>query len=57
MKIEISGETMHLLWQKAIWLPHRKTLLAADLHFGKINHFRKAGIYKNKKKAWDLIEP
>ena len=44
MKIEISGETMDLLWQKAIWLPGRKTLLAADLHFGKINHFRKAGI-------------
>ena len=44
MEIEISGEKLELLWQKAIWLPKRKTLLAADLHFGKINHFRKAGI-------------
>ena len=44
MEVEISGEKLELLWQKAVWLPHRKTLLAADLHFGKINHFRKAGI-------------
>src|SRR5882672_5671672 len=44
MEIEIFGERAKLLWQKAIWLPRFKTLLAADLHFGKINHFRKAGI-------------
>jgi DNA ligase-associated metallophosphoesterase len=44
MEIEISGERATLLWQKAIWLPGFKTLLAADLHFGKINHFRMAGI-------------
>ena len=44
MEIEISGEQAKLLWQKAVWLPHYKTLLAADLHFGKINHFRRAGI-------------
>jgi uncharacterized protein len=44
MKIEVSGEQMILLWQKAIWMPLRKTLLVADLHFGKINHFRMAGI-------------
>jgi len=44
MEIEISGERAKLLWQKAVWLPNYKTLLAADLHFGKINHFRRAGI-------------
>ena len=44
MEIEISGERAKLQWQKAVWLPDHKTLLAADLHFGKINHFRKAGI-------------
>src|SRR5882762_6641476 len=44
MEIEISGECARLLWQKAILLPHYKTLLVADLHIGKINHFRKAGI-------------
>ncbi len=44
MEVEISGEVLKLLRQKAIWLSHRKTLLLADLHFGKINHFRKAGI-------------
>ncbi len=44
MIIEISGEKMELLWQKAAWLPLHKTLLVADLHFGKINHFRRAGI-------------
>ena len=44
IEIEVAGEKLKLLWQKAIWIPGRKTLLAADLHFGKINHFRKAGI-------------
>ncbi|HMI65402.1 MAG TPA: ligase-associated DNA damage response endonuclease PdeM [Cyclobacteriaceae bacterium] len=44
MEIEISGERAKLLWQKAVWLPQHKTLLVADLHIGKINHFRKAGI-------------
>lgn len=44
MEIEVSGEVVKILWQKAILLPQVKTLLLADLHIGKINHFRRAGI-------------
>ncbi len=44
MEIEVFGERIHLLPQKAIALPFHKTLIIADLHFGKINHFRKSGI-------------
>ena len=44
MEIELAGEQIHLCSQKAIWLKYHKTLLISDLHFGKVNHFRKAGI-------------
>lgn len=44
MKIELFEEVVHLLPLKAILLPSHKALLIADLHFGKINHFRKSGI-------------
>ena len=35
---------MHLLAEKAIHLPDHDMLLIADLHFGKVEHFRKNGI-------------
>lgn len=38
------GESFYLLPQKAIFWKEQKTLLLADTHFGKITHFRKAGI-------------
>ncbi len=44
MRIEIFGEEMVLYPEKILFLPDRKTLLVADLHFGKVNHFRKSGI-------------
>lgn len=44
MKVEISGEVFELLFNKALYWPRLKTLLLADLHLGKINHFRKSGI-------------
>ena len=43
-KIELFGEKLDLLPQKAIYLPLHKTLLASDLHLGKAGHFRNAGI-------------
>lgn len=43
-EIIIEGEAVQLLPQKALLLVHHHALLIADLHFGKINHFRKAGI-------------
>jgi DNA ligase-associated metallophosphoesterase len=44
MVIEVSGEVFVLFPQKAIYWEKEKTLLVADLHLGKVNHFRKAGI-------------
>jgi len=40
----IANERMELLAEKAIHLPQYDTLLIADLHFGKVEHFRKNGI-------------
>lgn len=44
MDIEIYGEQMTLFPQKALLWKKEKILLIADLHLGKINHFRKSGI-------------
>lgn len=44
MTIELAGESVELLPQKALFLPRWKSLVIADLHFGKVNHFRKSGI-------------
>jgi DNA ligase-associated metallophosphoesterase len=38
------GQTLHLLTQKAIYWEQQKALIVADVHFGKVGHFRKAGI-------------
>ncbi|MGZ5243951.1 MAG: ligase-associated DNA damage response endonuclease PdeM [Bacteroidia bacterium] len=37
-------QTLLLLPEKAIYWEEEKTLLLADVHLGKVNHFRKAGI-------------
>lgn len=44
MTTTICNERMILLSDKAIYLPDHGMLLIADLHFGKIEHFRKNGI-------------
>ncbi|MEO5905252.1 MAG: ligase-associated DNA damage response endonuclease PdeM [Saprospiraceae bacterium] len=44
MEIEIREHQFELLPQKAILWKNKKTLLIADLHLGKITHFRKSGI-------------
>src|SRR6195952_2648827 len=38
------GQDLLLLPQKAIYWQQQKTLIIADVHFGKVGHFRKAGI-------------
>ena len=43
-KATIHGLEFILLPEKAAFIPKRKTLIISDLHLGKINHFRKAGI-------------
>ncbi len=44
MTIDLCGEVFELLPQKAIYWKRERALLMADLHLGKINHFRKSGI-------------
>lgn len=43
-EIKIEGNTFLLLKEKAIFWKEQKALLLADLHLGKVNHFRKVGI-------------
>jgi len=43
MQIEVRNQLLELLPQKAVHLPSEKILLIADLHLGKVNHYRKAG--------------
>lgn len=42
--LNIAGETLHLLAQKALYWPREKTLFIADAHFGKAAAFRAAAI-------------
>jgi uncharacterized protein len=44
MEVDVFGEQMTLFSQKALFWKEKRTLLVADLHLGKINHFRKSGI-------------
>ncbi|QOI98390.1 MAG: ligase-associated DNA damage response endonuclease PdeM [Flammeovirgaceae bacterium] len=44
MEIDVCNEKIELLWQKAIFWKREGLLVVADLHLGKVNHFRKAGI-------------
>jgi DNA ligase-associated metallophosphoesterase len=44
MKVEIFGEQMELLPQKAVFWGRERILFLADVHLGKVNHFRRSGI-------------
>jgi DNA ligase-associated metallophosphoesterase len=44
IKLNFGGELIVLLPEKALWLPTQESLVVADVHWGKIDHFRKAGI-------------
>lgn len=43
-RTEIAGEPMHLLADRAVYWPARRRLIIADLHLGKGDVFRAAGI-------------
>jgi DNA ligase-associated metallophosphoesterase len=43
-KITLLNEELTLLPYKAIYIERYKTLIAADIHLGKVGHFRDAGI-------------
>ncbi len=42
--LELAGEAVQLLGERALWWPAAATLVAADLHWGKGATFRAAGI-------------
>ncbi|MBA3649131.1 MAG: ligase-associated DNA damage response endonuclease PdeM [Chitinophagales bacterium] len=44
LTIQLQGENLVLLPQRAIYWEQQQILLASDLHLGKSGHFRKAGI-------------
>ncbi|RYD83017.1 MAG: ligase-associated DNA damage response endonuclease PdeM [Sphingobacteriales bacterium] len=41
---QLLNQTLYLLPEKAIFWEEQKLLFLADVHLGKVNHFRKAGI-------------
>ncbi|WP_233198544.1 MULTISPECIES: ligase-associated DNA damage response endonuclease PdeM [Luteimonas] len=44
LEIALAGETVVLLPERALWWPRMSLLAIADLHLGKGDHFRRAGI-------------
>ena len=42
--VEVAGERLELLAERALWWPAQRTLVVADLHLGKAATFRAAGI-------------
>jgi DNA ligase-associated metallophosphoesterase len=44
MEIALAGATLHLLAQRAAYLPEHRTLLVADAHLGKAVSFRRLGV-------------
>ena len=44
LDIELAGQPVRLLGERALWWPARRTLVAADLHWGKDASFRRAGV-------------
>lgn len=58
MEVSIFNETFTLLPQRAVWWKKHNMLLLADMHLGKVNHFRKAGIPvppKANDKNWETL--
>ena len=51
MNVEVNGQELTLLRERAVWWKKRSTLLIADVHFGKVSHFRKNGVHVPNKAA------
>jgi DNA ligase-associated metallophosphoesterase len=51
MELQLGKETYQLLNEKALFRANDATLIVADLHLGKAQHFRKNGIYLPQKSA------
>ncbi|RBC79810.1 phosphoesterase, partial [Xanthomonas oryzae pv. oryzae] len=44
VQLQLAGETVELLGERALYRPAHRALLIADLHLGKADVFRRAGI-------------
>lgn len=44
LELDLAGEAVHLYADRALYWPRRRRLLVADLHLGKADVFRRAGI-------------
>ncbi|MBB3856972.1 hypothetical protein FHY29_002345 [Xanthomonas arboricola] len=44
VQLQLAGETVELLGERALYRPAQRALLIADLHLGKADVFRRAGI-------------
>jgi len=42
--LTLSGTPVKFLSERGLYIPGIRTLILADLHFGKVNHFRRAGL-------------
>jgi len=60
LEFEVLSERVEMFAEKVLFLPAHNSLLVADVHFGKVNHFRKSGIavpvIANDKNASTLID-
>lgn len=63
LEITLGNVVVCLLPDRALFIPHMATLVVADLHFGKVNHFRRAGLpvppaanQRNAERLIDLIQ-
>jgi DNA ligase-associated metallophosphoesterase len=56
MQIEIAGEILELLPEKAVYWASKKSLFLSDLHLGKVNHFRKAGMAVPQRAGMQTLE-
>jgi len=56
MTISVAGEDLILHPYRALFWPARKAIMVADLHLGKIDHFRGAGVYVPQHAAMDNYE-
>ncbi|RBD77516.1 phosphoesterase, partial [Xanthomonas oryzae pv. oryzae] len=43
VQLQLAGETVELLGERALYRPAHRALLIADLHLGKADVFRRAG--------------
>ncbi len=67
MQVTLQGKPFTLLYEKALYSHDDALLIIADVHLGKVNHFRKAGIsmplnaqqddYLNLKHLLDNVAP